>query len=114
MPNILGEADPRNGSKNEKVQERSQLPLPAPTQTQSKGKKTTRSISHDSTGLFISDEPEGMTDSIYDEPEAQLRSGKGFELHIDNRFSSQWPILCEANTTGKKSICDKNKARDQI
>ena len=83
LPNIWSEADSRNGYKNEKVQERSRLPLPAPTQIQSKGKQNTQAVPQDSTGLCTSQEQEDMMDSIYDEPEAQLRSGKGFKVEND-------------------------------
>jgi len=88
LPNISNEADPRNGHSNEK-HERPRLPLPAqpPTQNKSEGKQNTRSP--EPVGISASKDQEDMVDSIYDEPEAQLRSVYDAEPWFFGKLSRQ-------------------------
>ena len=72
----MSEVEPRNGYFNEKIQDRPRLPLPTPTTSQKQEQQIPAAIEPESPGISNSQEQENMMDSIYDEPEAQLRSGK--------------------------------------
>lgn len=86
-PNVLSEIDPRTDFG---VQDRPRLPLPTsiPKNTQERQQSTVNNIP-ESPGNLALDNQEDVMDSIYDEPEAQLRSVYDAEPWFFGKLSRQ-------------------------